>query len=250
MKVSIITPSFNSEKTIEDTIKSVLDQTYKDIEYIIIDGGSKDNTLKVIEKYKDKISKIISEPDKGLYDAMNKGIRLATGEIVGIINSDDLYASKDVIEIVVKTFEEKNVDCCWGDLVYVDRNDTSKIIRYWKSSEYREGKFKLGWHPPHPTFFVRKLIYEKYGVFNLDFPIAGDYELMLRFLEKYKISSCYIPKILVKMRIGGKSNKNISNIIKANLECYKAWKVNGLQIHPFIIFLKPFSKISQYFKKP
>ena len=247
--VSIITTVLNSRETIEDTIKSVLNQYYPNIEHIIVDGGSIDGTIEVINKYRKKISKFISEKDKGIYDGMNKGIRMAGGEIIGILNSDDIYASDNVIEEVVKTMEESNADCCWGDLVYVDTKDTNKIIRYWKSSEYEPGKFRKGWMPPHPTFFVRRWIYEKYGRFNLDFPISADYELMLRFLEKYKIKTCYISQVMVKMRIGGQSNKSIINIIKANIECYKAWKINSLKINPLIIFLKPLSKIPQYFTR-
>lgn len=247
--VSLITTVFNNKETIEDAIKSVLNQSYPNIEYIITDGGSTDGTIEIINKYKNKINKFVSEPDKGIYDGMNKGIKLSSGDIIGILNSDDLYASNDVIEKVVNEMEEKNVDVCWGDLVYVDAKNTDKVIRYWKSSEYKEGKFKKGWMPPHPTFFVRKWVYDKYGMFNLDFPISADYELMLRFLEKYKINSCYIPQVLVKMRVGGKSNKSIKNIIKANIECYRAWKVNGLRINPLRIFLKPLSKIPQYFKR-
>jgi len=247
--VSIITTVLNNKETVEDAIKSVLGQSYKNIEYIIIDGGSTDGTVKIINKYRDRISKFISEKDRGVYDGMNKGIRMASGEIIGILNSDDIYARDNVIEEVVKVMEKNNVDCCWGDLVYVDAKDTNKIIRHWKSSEYEPGKFKKGWMPPHPTFFVRRWVYEKYGRFNLDFPISADYELMLRFLEKYKIRSCYIPQVMVKMRVGGQSNKSIINIIKANIECYKAWKINGLEINPLIIFLKPFSKIYQYFKR-
>jgi len=246
---SIITVVLNGKDTIEDTIKSVLGQGYQNIEYIIIDGGSTDGTLKIIESYKDKISKFVSEKDKGIYDGMNKGISLADGDIIGILNADDFYTSNNVIETVVKEIEEKKADVCWGDLVYVDKNNTDKIIRYWKSSEYKEGKFKKGWMPPHPTFFVKKWVYEKYGIFNLDFSISADYELMLRFLEKYKIKTCYIPQILVKMRTGGQSNKNIKNIIKANIECYRAWGVNELKINPLIIFLKLILKITQYFEK-
>jgi len=249
MKVSIITTVLNNKETIESAIKSVLGQRYLDIEYIVIDGGSIDGTIKIIESYKNKISKFISEPDRGIYDGMNKGIKNATGDIIGNLNSDDFYANTNVIETVVKTMKEKNVDVCWGDLVYVNKKNLEKTIRYWKSSEYKEGKFKKGWMPPHPTFFVKKWVYEKYGVFNLDFPIAADYELMLRFLEKYKVKSCYIPQILVKMRLGGKSTKSIKNIIKANIDCYKSWKINGLKINPIIIFIKPFSKISQFIKK-
>ena len=249
MKVSIITTVLNNKETIESAIKSVLGQRYLDIEYIVIDGGSIDGTIKIIESYKNKISKFISEPDRGIYDGINKGIKNATGDIIGNLNSDDFYANTNVIETVVKTMKEKNVDVCWGDLVYVNKKNTEKTIRYWKSSEYKEGKFKKGWMPPHPTFFVKKWVYKKYGNFNLDFPIAADYELMLRFLEKHKVKSCYIPQILVKMRIGGKSTKSIKNIIKANIDCYKSWKINGLKINPIIIFIKPLSKISQFIKK-
>lgn len=246
MKVSIITPILNNKETFEDCIISLNGQTYKNIEHIVVDGGSTNGTIEIINKYKNKITKFISEPDKGIFDGMNKGIKLATGDIIGILNSDDFYASDKVIEKVVKTIKEKNVDCCWGDLVYIDKKNPDRIVRYWKSSEYKEGKFKIGWHPPHPTFFVRKWVYEKYGLFNLDFPFSADYELMLRFLERYKIRSFYIPEILVKMRTKGQSSKNILNIIKGNIESYRAWKINGLRTNLLIFFLKPIFKISQY----
>lgn len=245
MKISIITVCYNSEKTIESAIKSVLGQTH-DIEYIIVDGGSTDGTVGIINKYRDRISKIISEPDKGIYDAMNKGIRAATGDVVGTLNSDDFYVDGFVVEKVVKKFEEKNVDCLWGDLVYVDRMNADKVVRVWKSSEYGTGKFKSGWYPPHPTFFVKRSVYEKYGLFNPDFKIAADIEIMLRFLEKLKISSAYIPEVLVKMRTGGVSARNLKNIIRANVEVYHAWKINGLKICPIWILLKPFSKLGQF----
>lgn len=248
-KVSIITVSYNSAKTIEDAIKSVLSQTYPDIEYIIVDGGSTDGTLEIIGKYRDEISKFVSEPDKGIYDAMNKGIKLAAGEIVGILNSDDFYADENAVKKVVKTMEKEKADVCWGDLVYVLKIDFNKVVRFWKSSEYETGKFKIGWHPPHPTFFVKKHVYDKYGLFNLNLKIAADYELMLRFLEKYRVKSCYIPEILVKMRTGGESNKGIINVVKANFESYRAWRINGLKGGFFAVFLKPLSKIIQYFKK-
>jgi glycosyltransferase involved in cell wall biosynthesis len=246
MKISIITVSYNSQDTIEDTIKSVLGQSYEDIEYIIVDGKSSDNTLDIVDKYKDKTSKIISEPDKGIYHAMNKGIRLATGDIVGILNSDDLYENYEVISVVVKTIRDKEVDCCWADLVYVNRFDTDKIIRNWESSEFKKGLFKSGWMPPHPTFFVKRKVYEKYGLFDLDFSISADYELMLRFLKKYKIRSCYISEVLVKMREGGNSRPSFLNTIRANKECYRAQIKNGLKPNPFLIFKKPLSKLKQF----
>ncbi|XOA42571.1 MAG: glycosyltransferase family 2 protein [Candidatus Nealsonbacteria bacterium] len=247
--ISIITVVLNNKNTIGETISSVLGQNYENIEYIVIDGGSTDGTLSIINKFKDKIQKIVSEPDKGVFDAMNKGITIASGDIVGILNSGDIYNSKEVIKEIVNVFEKENPDCMWGDLVYVDAKNTDKIIRLWKSSKYKEGKFQKGWMPPHSTFFVKKQIYKKYGKFNLSFPISADYELMLRFLEKYKIKSCYMSQVLVKMRIGGQSNKNLFNIVKGNVECYKAYKINGLKISFLRIFLKPLSKISQYFKK-
>ncbi|MFA5743035.1 MAG: glycosyltransferase family 2 protein [Candidatus Paceibacterota bacterium] len=247
--ISIITVTFNGGKTIESAIKSVLGQSYKNIEYIIVDGGSTDGTLEIVEKYKDRIAKFVSERDKGIYDGMNKGLNLATGDIIGILNSDDLYASDEVIKSVVEKMEEQDADVCWGDLVYVDDKDIDKVLRYWRSSNCKKGKFERGWMPPHPAFFVRKRVYEKYGKFDLDFRIAADYELMLRFLRKNNVKACYFPKILVKMRIGGESNKNIKNIIRANIECYKAWGKNGLEANFLTIPLKLLSKIPQYFKK-
>lgn len=246
MKVSIITAVFNSAETIEDCIKSVANQTYSNIEHIIIDGNSTDGTLDVINKYKHKIARIVSEPDNGIYDALNKGIRLAGGDIIGILHSDDFYAHDRVIEKVVDTFVRYNVDSCYGDLQYVARNDINRVIRYWKSSNYKHGKFKYGWMPPHPTFFVKKSVYENYGLLNLDFPLAADYELMLRFLYKYRISTTYIPEVLVKMRTGGTSKPG-SYTIGAILENYRAWKVNNLN-YPITMLFKPFSKISQFFK--
>ncbi|GAB6045598.1 glycosyltransferase family 2 protein [Caminibacter profundus] len=246
MKVSIITVVYNNKDTIKDAIESVLNQTYQNIEYIIIDGNSNDGTIDIIKSYGNKIDKFISEKDNGIYDAMNKGIKLASGDIVGILNSDDFYVDNRVIEKVVEVFKNKNVDSVYGDLVYVDKDNTNRIVRYWKSRGYQEGLFKKGWHPAHPTFFVKKEIYDQYGLFNLDFKIAADYEIMLRFLEKYKITSSYISEVLVKMRLGGESNRSIKNIIKANIECYKAWRVNNLNINPFIIIKKPFFKLFQY----
>jgi len=249
MKVSIITVVYNNRKYISGAIESVLSQIYTDIEYIIVDGGSTDGTIEVTNSYKSNISKFISEPDNGIYDAMNKGIKLATGDIVGFLNSDDFYPNERVISEVVNTFENNDIACLYGDLIYVNANNINKIVRYWKSQSYKNGLFKKGWHPPHPTFFVKKEIYEKYGYFNVNYKIAGDYEIMLRFLESCNISTFYIPQVLVKMRVGGKSNKNIKNIIKANIECYKAWKENGLKISPFFIIKKPLSKLSQLIYK-
>ena len=248
--VSIVTPVLNGGGTIESTIKSVLGQNYGNIEYIIVDSGSTDGTLEIVDKYKDKIAKVLSENKRGIYPAMDAGLKSANGEIIGNLNSDDFYADENVVKTVVEAMEKEKADVCWGDLIYVERTlNPKRIIRFWKSSPYRKGKFQKGWMPPHPTFFVRKRVYEKYGYLNLDFSIAADYELMLRFLEKYQLRSCYIPKIMIKMRKGGESNKSLINIIKANLESYRAWRVNDLKINPLRILLKPLSKITQYFKR-
>ena len=249
MKVSIVTPTYNSAKTIVDTILSVNKQDYANIEHIIIDGGSKDNTHELIRNTPNRVKKIISEPDKGIYDAMNKGVALATGDIVGILNSDDFYNSNDVIAKVVKTFQEGEYEGVYGDLEYVDARNTNRVLRYWESKAYKEGLFKKGWHPAHPTFFVKKEVYDKYGNFNLKYKIGADYEIMLRFIEKNRIKVAYIPETLVKMRVGGASNQSIKNIIKANIECYNAWKDNGLSILPFVFILKPLSKTLQYLRK-
>ncbi|MCL4856489.1 MAG: glycosyltransferase [Flavobacteriales bacterium] len=225
-KVSIITVCYNSEKTIEDTIKSVVNQSYPNIEYIVIDGGSTDNTLAIIDKYK-----------------------LATGDIVANLNSDDFYIDSDVITDVVATFENEKTDTLYADLYYVDAVDTNKIIRYWKSKQYKDGLFLKGWMPPHPTFFVKKEIYEKYGLFDLQFKSAADYEIMLRFIHRFKTSISYLPRVIVKMRVGGVSNASLKNRIKANQEDRKAWEVNGLKPHAFTLIFKPLSKLMQFVRK-
>lgn len=249
MLVSILTAVLNSVNTIEDCIKSIQSQTYKNIEHIILDGGSTDGTLEVIKRYKNGIKKIVSEPDNGMYDAINKGLTLAEGEIIGILNSDDFYAHNKVIEKVVEKFKKEKVDSCYGDLVYVNKHDTSRIVRYWKSGEYKNGMMVYGWHPPHPSFFVKKEIYEKYGNFNTDLKIASDYEIMVRFLDKFKISTSYIPEVLVKMRIGGKSNRGLKNILLVSYEEYLAWKINGYRNCLFPVIMTKMYKIPQFFRR-
>ena len=248
-KITIITVCYNSEKTIEDTLQSVVNQLYPNIEYIIVDGGSTDNTLAIIDKYKNKISVLISEKDNGIYDAINKGIGLATGDIIANLNSDDFYIDNHVITDVVATFEKEKTDALYADLYYVDAIDTNKIIRYWKSKQYKEGLFLKGWMPPHPTFFVKKEVYQKYGLFDLQFKSAADYEIMLRFIHRYKVSISYLPRVIVKMRVGGVSNASLSNRIKANQEDRKAWEVNGLKPNALTLIFKPLSKLNQFFKK-
>ena len=246
MKVSIITITFNSAETIEDTIQSVLSQDYPNIEYILVDGASKDGTLEIIERYRNSISTVISERDNGIYDAMNKGVALATGDVIGILNSDDFYADATVISDIVRTMQLAGSDACYADLVYVDRNDTNRIIRSWKSGDYRQGQFLRGWMPPHPTFFVKRSIYETHGTYSLELSSAADYELMLRFIHKHAISLSYLPRVITKMRTGGQSNVSLKNRWRANREDRLAWKMNGLQPGFFTLLRKPLSKLLQY----
>ncbi len=250
MKVSIITVCFNSEKTIRDTIESVLSQDYSNIEYIIVDGASTDSTMDVVSEYHEQITKVISEPDKGIYDGMNKGIIAATGDVVGILNSDDFYANNDVIPCVVREFEAKNVDSVFADLVFITRKDPQKIVRYYDSSCFNPEKFNYGWMPAHPTFFVKRSIYERYGLFKTDYKIASDYELLTRFLAKYKISYSHIPKVIIKMRIGGLSTKNLKSNWILNKEIVRTCAENGIKTNIFKVYSKYFTKCLQLFKRP
>lgn len=246
MRISIITVVFNGKETIEDTIKSVASQTYHNIEHIIVDGGSTDGTLDAIQKYKDHLSIIVSEPDKGIYDAMNKGIQLASGDVIGFLNADDVFFGSSVLGSIASVFTDEYIDACYSDLVYVDKINISKVVRYWRSSEFRPGAFSNAWCPPHPTFYVRKLIYQQYGIFNLDYKIAADAEIMMRFLEIHKINSLYIPAVWVRMRMGGETNKSISNIIKQNKEILSALRYHGLNTSlTRFIFIKVFNRFWQ-----
>ncbi len=249
LKISIVTVCFNSAKHIRTAIESVVNQTYDNIEYIIIDGASTDETLDIVKSYGDKITKIISEPDKGIYDAMNKGFQAATGDYLALINSDDFYIHNEAISNVVKKLNETKTDSIQADLIYVEENPPNKQVRYWKSKPFVEDSFKKGWHPAHPTFIVKKEIYEKYGYFNLDFKLAADFELMLRFLERHKISSCYLPEAIVKMRLGGATNQSFKNIYNQNIECYKAFKINNLSVSFLYPLYRLLPKLLQYLKK-
>jgi glycosyltransferase involved in cell wall biosynthesis len=247
MKISIITVCYNSEATIEAALKSVLDQTYSDIEYIVIDGGSTDQTLPILEKYREQIAQLVSEPDNGIYYALNKGISMASGELIGILHSDDFYSSPDILSHVQAALEKNNAEGVYGDLQYVERDKPEKVFRNWVSGPYREGLFLRGWMPPHPTFFVKKDSYMRFGLFNTDFKTAADYELMLRFIHKHKIKLAYLPEVIVKMRVGGKSNDSFLARIKANIEDRKAWRVNDLRPGIFTLLIKPLSKLRQFY---
>lgn len=231
MKISIITASYNSEKTIADTIESVLAQTYQDIEYWIIDGASADRTVEIARSYEARFKgkmHIVSQPDKGIYDAMNKGIGLCTGDVVGILNSDDFYASTDVLSEIARNIH--NVDAVYGDLDFVDAANTAKVVRQWRGSQYHEGAFRKGWHPAHPTFYARKECFERMGAFDISFDVSADFELMLRFLERGNISSQYVPMVFVKMRMGGESTGSIKRIIQGNRNVIRAFRKNGIHV--------------------
>jgi glycosyltransferase involved in cell wall biosynthesis len=246
MKVSIITVCYNSASTIEDTILSIANQTHQDIEYIIVDGNSKDATLDIIKKHSTTVSKWISEKDNGIYDAMNKGIEMASGEIIGILNADDVFANNNVVENIVKYFNDDTIDALYADLKYVQREDITKVIRFWKSGEYSEGKFFYGWMPPHPTLYLRKAVYQKYGNYRTDMPSAADYELMLRMIHVHKIKLTYYPQVTVLMREGGLSNRSLENRIKANRDDRRAWQVNNVNPKFYTLLMKPLSKILQF----
>jgi glycosyltransferase len=247
MKISIITAVYNNENTIEDAIKSVLSQTHDDIEYILIDGASSDKTLDIVNKYKDKIDTIVSEKDGGIYDALNKGIKKATGDVVCFLHSDDIYENEHVVKKVNNLFEEKQVDSVYGNLVYVKKENIDKIVRYWKSGEFEHKKLKTGWMPPHPTFFVKREVYEKYGGFDTNFRIAADYDTVLRFLGVQKITIAYLPEVIIKMRLGGESNKSLANLQKKTLEDIKALRKNSIGGYQTIL-MKNISKLPQFLK--
>ena len=248
LKVSIITVCHNSTSTIESTLQSVANQSYTNVEHVVIDGASTDDTVEIIKRYK---TMLVTELDKGIYDAMNKGIKLATGDVIGTLNADDFYIHNNVLSEVAKVFEDESIEACFADLVYVDQFDTNRIVRYWKSRPYQVGLFKQGWMPAHPTFFVRKSVYEKFGVFDLNYQIAADFELLFRFIEQNKIKTYYLPKVLVKMRLGGTTNKNLKNIRTQNNEIIRILRAHH---HGFSAFQfwrhKIINRFVQFISRP
>jgi len=247
MKVSIITVVYNNEKTIENAIQSVLAQSYRNIEYIIVDGNSTDNTKNIIELYKDRLGRYVSENDLGIYDAMNKGISMATGGIIGILNSDDLYSDDQVISDVVLRFNEmKSLKVLYGDLVYVDPENTSKVIRTWKSLPYYKKFFENGNVPPHPALFVKKEVYEECGLFNINYKLAADYDFMLRVFKRFGDHAEYIPRLMVRMRLGGATNRNFKNIIEGNREILDSWRSKGLKSPLLLMPLRLYKRLIQF----
>jgi glycosyltransferase involved in cell wall biosynthesis len=251
LKISIITVVLNNRAHIGECIQSVSSQTFADIEHIVIDGGSTDGTADIIKNCGNKISRWVSEPDRGIYDAMNKGLAMASGEVIGFLNADDVYAAADVLGVMAAAMGDPDIDACYSDLVYVDRHDFNKVVRYWRSRPLEPGLFQGGWVPAHPTFFVRKKIYDQYGGFDLQYKLAADFELMARFLEFHKIRAVYIPRILVKMRAGGATNRSIANIVKQNFEIVRACRKNGIGISLLSFLMRKFrARVHQFSLKP
>lgn len=206
--------------------------------------------MTIVNRYREKLARVVSEPDQGAYDAMNKGIALASGDVVGLLNADDVYADPAALASVAGAFAVPGIDACYADLVYVDKDDMSRIVRYWQSKEYSHGLFRTGWMPAHPTFFVRRTVYENFGMFDLQYKFQSDFELTMRLLEVQRIKSAYIPRILVKMRTGGMTNNSYLNILQGNLDAYRACRKNGIQVTPFFILRKICSRLPQFFARP
>lgn len=246
--ISIITVSYNSEKTIKDTIESILGQTYEKIEYIVVDGLSKDNTVSLVKNYEERFTekgykfKVISEKDNGLYDAMNKGVKMATGEIIGILNSDDFYINELVIDKVVNKIVQESADCLYADLLYVDEKDTNRVVRKWIS---KKGDFRLGWNPPHPTTFITKKTYRKFGLYKVEYRISSDYDILYKIIHKGRSNVAYLPEYIVKMRTGGKSTSGLKSNLIASKEIYQTLKENNQKFKLPIIFLRLFVKLKQ-----
>lgn len=246
MKISLITVTYNSAQTLSQTIKSVADQDYSNIEYLVIDGGSSDGTQDIIKSYNDIVSNWLSEPDKGLYDAMNKGIRMATGDIVGIINSDDFYHRQDAISQVVNAFQEFGTQCVYADIRFVRPENLDKTVRYYSSKKFELNSFKVGVIPAHPTFFTYRANFEKYGYYKTDYKIAADFELLVRFLYKYKLSYSYLPIDLLKMRTGGLSTKSWKSNVIINQEDLRACKENGVKTNYLWLYSRYFRKLLEF----
>lgn len=248
MKVSIITICYNAAAHIDETLRSVVMQDHPEIEHIVIDGGSNDGTQDRIARYGEVLAYFVSEKDKGVYDAMNKGLRAATGEVIAFVNAGDMIVHRSCVSEMVNEFEKGDADAIYGDAYMVDPDDISKVRRFWKDGGYDRAKFRSGWMPPHLGTYIRKDIYDRYGLFREDLKVSADYELMFRFMYKHRIRVRYVPKVLVRFRLGGVSNRSLAHVWRANVEVYKAWKLNGERVSPLIVLMKPLRKLAQYFR--
>ncbi len=251
MKISIVTACYNSAATIRDTLRTIQMQTHQDIEHIVIDGGSTDGTLEILEQNRQHIAYLMSEPDKGLYDAMNKGISKATGDVIGLLNSDDLFADHLALSHVNQALADESVDACYGDLVYVNHNNINQVARYWKSSAYASHLFAKGWVPAHPTFYVKKRVHDQHGMlFNTDYKLAADYDVLLRLLFSHGIKTSYIPDVMIKMRLGGATNKSLKNIVNQNKEIMRILKKHQCPYSPTTLLCnKLATRVQQYLNK-
>ena len=246
MKISIITATYNSAATVRDTLESILQQTHQDWELIIEDGLSQDDTLSIVREYEPRCQgrmRIFSEKDNGLYDAMNRGIARATGDVIGILNSDDFYHDEHVLEDINRAMENQPIDCVYGDLKFVQAGNTHRVVRIWKGSQHENGAFLSGWHPAHPTFYARRKCFEKYGTFDTRFAVSADFELMLRFIEVEGIRNRYIPRYFVKMRIGGESTGSLRNILKGNRGILRALREHGFKPSTFFVLRRMLPKV-------
>lgn len=248
MKISILTATYRCEDTIGDCMASIAQQTHPDIEHLVIDGGSLDGTLRILEQHRERIAHLVSERDDGLYDALNKGLAVCTGEVVGILHADDLYADVRVLERIADVFEDPAVMACYGDLLYVRRQDTDRVVRYWRAGEFAKAKLRRGWMPPHPTFFARRSLYQRFGGFDTGFRIAADYESLLRMLTGLEGRVAYLPEVLVRMRLGGTSNRSLGQIIRKSAEDYRAIRRHR-QGGIGTLLCKNLSKLSQFVVK-
>lgn len=242
MKISIITVSYNSSATIRDSINSILAQDHPDIEYIVVDGNSTDNTLEIVKSFGHQI-KWISEPDNGIYDAMNKGLKIATGDVVGILNSDDFYSTNQIVSQVAAEFSDPSIDVVFGDLVFVDPQNLNKTVRKYSSAKWNPDRFAWGFMPAHPSVFIRGKYYEQFGLFKTDYKIAADYELLIRFLYVHKLKYRYLPHTMVKMRTGGVSSKNLMSNVVLNNEIIRACHENGINTNVMKVYSKYVTKI-------
>ena len=252
MKISLITVTYNSGDVLRCAIESVLRQTYPDIEYIIVDGASKDNTPDIIRAYEPKFNgrmRWISEPDHGLYDAMNKGIRMATGDVIGILNSDDFFTSDDVLQKVAEGFADNEVDAVYGDIHFVHADDLNRCVRYYSSKIFRRGLMRLGFIPAHPSFYCRRECFEKYGGYKTDYKIAADFDLLLRFIFVHRIRIKYLPMDMVTMRLGGASTSGLKSRMTGMKEHLRSFRENGVKTNRFLLSLRYFYKVTEYFRK-
>jgi glycosyltransferase involved in cell wall biosynthesis len=245
LRISVITATFNCAGTVGEALSSVHAQTWPGVEHIVIDGASSDGTLEVIERHRPGIAKLVSEPDLGIYDALNKGIRQASGDVVGFMHADDTFASRETLEHVASAFEDPSVGAVYGDLIYVSKSDSSQVVRYWRAGPYRRSRLANGWMPPHPTFYVRREHYARYGMFDTRYAIAADYENMLRLLWRDFIHAAYVPEVLVRMRMGGMSNRSLLSLAQKSREDFAALRQHGLGGLQGV-FLKNVTKLPQF----